>query len=113
MTTGDRIKALRIKHDMSQEELGEKLGVQKAAIHKYENGIIVNLKRSTIAKLAKILNTTPAYLLCLDENEKPATKYNGDGMSGLDVRIMEGFQELSPERKRLLIAQIEAWLSIE
>lgn len=36
MTTGEKIKMLRVKKGMSQEELGKKVGVQKAAINKYE-----------------------------------------------------------------------------
>lgn len=47
MTTGEKIKMLRVKKGMSQEELGKKVGVQKAAINKYEKGIVVNLKMST------------------------------------------------------------------
>ena len=36
MTTGERIRQLRIEHQLTQEELGAKVGVQKAAIYKYE-----------------------------------------------------------------------------
>lgn len=71
MTTGERIKYLRIQKGMSQEELGAKLGVQKSAIHKYESGLVVNLKRSTIARLAEALDTTPAYLMGYDEPASP------------------------------------------
>ena len=70
MTTGDRIRQLRTQLGMSQEELGEKIGVKKAAIHKYENGLVVNLKRSTIRKLAVALNTTPSDLLGFYDLEK-------------------------------------------
>lgn len=66
MTTGDRIKQRRLDLKMSQEELGSLVGVKKAAIHKYENNVVVNLKRSMIAKLANALNTTPAYLMGWD-----------------------------------------------
>lgn len=69
MTTGERIRQLRIEHDMTQEELGEKIGVQKAAIYKYENGLIVNLKRTTLEKLALVLDTTPTYLMGLEDVE--------------------------------------------
>ena len=58
MTTGEKIKMLRVKKGMSQEELGKKVGVQKAAINKYEKGIVVNLKMSTIAKLADALSSS-------------------------------------------------------
>ena len=67
MTTGDRIRQLRLEHHMTQEELGAKVGVQKAAIYKYENSLVVNLKRSTIEKLAAALDTTPTYLMGMEE----------------------------------------------
>ena len=63
MTTGERIKALRISAKMTQEELGAAIGVQKAAVHKYESGLVVNLKPSIIINLAYTLNTTPEYLM--------------------------------------------------
>lgn len=48
------IKKLRIQNHLTQEQLGEKLGVQKSAIAKYEKGRVENLKRSTIQKMAEI-----------------------------------------------------------
>ena len=68
MTTGDKIKTLRIQHGMTQEELGEKVGVKKSAIYKYENGIVVNLKRSTIEKLAKVLEVSPSWLIGIEDD---------------------------------------------
>ena len=50
MTTGQRIKALRLAKNPSQQELGALVGVKKAAIHKYESGIVVNLKRATVER---------------------------------------------------------------
>ena len=67
MTTGERIRALRQAAKLSQEELGARIGVQKAAIHKYETGLVVNLKKFTLEKLAQALHTTPAYLLGLED----------------------------------------------
>lgn len=60
---GDRIRNLRIRLNMTQEELGKKLNLQKSAIAKYENGRVENIKRSTIPKLAEALDTTPSYLM--------------------------------------------------
>lgn len=67
MTTGERIRQLRIEKDMTQEMLGEKIGVKKAAIYKYENGLVVNLKRDIIEKLANVLEVSPSYLMGLDD----------------------------------------------
>lgn len=67
MTTGERIKMLRKEHNLTQEELGAKIGVQKAAIQKYEKGTVKNIKRDSLIKLAKYLDTTPEYLLGWDD----------------------------------------------
>ena len=40
MNMAERIKERRISLGFTQEELGEKLGLQKSAIAKYENGQI-------------------------------------------------------------------------
>ena len=71
MTTGERIKSARIAAGMTQSELAQKVGVQFAAIHKYETGKIVNLKRDMIGKLASALNVRPAYLLCVTDDPSP------------------------------------------
>ena len=63
MTIGQRIRRLRLEHGLSQEELGAKVGLQKAAINKYETGTVVNLKPAIVEGLAKVLHTTPAYLM--------------------------------------------------
>ena len=59
MTTGERIKMLRKEHNLTQEELGAKIGVQKAAIQKYEKGTVKNIKRDSLIKLAQCLDTSP------------------------------------------------------
>ena len=73
-TTGKRIKNARKAAGLTQTELAEKVGVKCAAIHKYENGLVVNLKRDTIDNLAKALNVKPSYLLCIDEEQPTTTK---------------------------------------
>ena len=40
---GDRIKNLRINNKMTLEEVGEKIGVSKQTLYKYENNIITNI----------------------------------------------------------------------
>ena len=72
MTTGERIKALRLQHGMTMEELAQKIGLQKAAIYKYESGLVVNLKRDVIEKLANVFGVSPSYIMCMeDEPQAP------------------------------------------
>ena len=68
MTMGERIKQLRKKQGLTQEELGKYIGVKKAAIMKYEKGDVQNMKRSSIEILSKLFGVTPSYLMCINEN---------------------------------------------
>ena len=70
MHVGDYIKQLRTTKGMTQEELGAKIGVQRAAVQKWEAGITQNLKRSTIQILAKLFDVSPASFFDDDTNIK-------------------------------------------
>ena len=50
----DRVRSLRLEHKMTLQEVADSVGLQKAAIYKYEHGLIVNPKRTLIDKLAKL-----------------------------------------------------------
>ena len=52
MTIGDRIKQLRRKNSLTQDDLAEKLSTTKQTIHKYENNIITNIPADKIESLA-------------------------------------------------------------
>ena len=60
MNIGSYIKKLRTENGYSQEELGALLGVQRAAVQKWECGTVKNLKRDTIKKLSEIFNVPPS-----------------------------------------------------
>lgn len=102
MTTGERIRQLRIEHHLTQEELGAKVGVQKAAIYKYENGLIVNLKRSTIEKLALVLDTTPTYLMGMEDDEPEQT-----ALTPAQASLLAVFNELNEEGQSKVIGYAE------
>ena len=53
---GEKIKRLRTEKGMTLEELGNKVGVGKSTVRKWENGIIANMKRDKIQKLADALD---------------------------------------------------------
>jgi transcriptional regulator with XRE-family HTH domain len=69
MKTSEKIRNLRLEKGLSQEALGNLVGVQKSAINKYEKGRVVNIKRSTLQKLADALGVSPAELLDDTETE--------------------------------------------
>lgn len=59
-TVGDYIKKLRKSKNLTQEELGKIVGVQRAAVQKWESGQTHNLKRDTIQKLSNFFNVSPS-----------------------------------------------------
>lgn len=62
---GLRIKELRIKNGLSQDQLAEKLGMNRVNISHYERGKITNIPSDVLTKIADILNTHTDYLLGL------------------------------------------------
>lgn len=67
MEIGEYIKQLRTKKGISQEELGKVVGVQRAAVQKWEAGKVQNLKRGTIKKLADYFNVSPVNFISNDD----------------------------------------------
>ena len=67
MEMGEKIYNLRIEKGLTLEELGNLVGVGKSTVRKWEKGMISNMKRDKIAKLASALDTTPAYLMGWEE----------------------------------------------
>ena len=70
----DILKQERLKKGYTQEELGKRVGLKKSAIHKYENGLVVNPGRSLIFKFAQALGVSPAYLLGIEDESKDNEK---------------------------------------
>ncbi len=62
MSMGDIIKTNRIRLGLSQGQLGERVGVNKAAVQKWESGAVENIKRSKIKQLSEIFGITPTEL---------------------------------------------------
>ena len=112
MDMGTKIKLLRVGSGMTQEELGKRLGVKRAAINKYESGIIVNLKRSTIEELCKIFDVSPQFLL--DDNYIPPRTYSEPEHPPIlpdftheELLILAYMRELNDEGKALVVDYME------
>ena len=68
MTIGEKIKQLRQELQLPVEDVAKRLNKNKATVYRYENNDIENLPVSVLAPLAKILRTTPEYLMGWTEN---------------------------------------------
>ena len=86
MTTGERIKLQRKKLSMSAEQLAEKVNLSPATIYRYEKGDIEKVPADILKKIARALNSSPAYLMGWEPDSKSP--------------IPAGFQPL-PKRDRI------------
>lgn len=68
MSIGNRIKDMRQRSGLSVDELALRLGKNRATVYRYENGDIENLPVSVLEPLAKVLETTPEYLMGWTDN---------------------------------------------
>lgn len=81
---GTRIKYLRSLSNMSQEELGRRVGVQRAAINKYEKGSVTNIPIATIEKIANVFNVSPTFIVGWNNSESNPL--------ATEVRIIQGIK---------------------
>lgn len=58
-----RIRELRARQGLTLEQIAQQVGVGRSTVRKWETGIIENMRRDKIAKLAAALHTTPGYLM--------------------------------------------------
>lgn len=64
------VKKRREMLHLTLEEVGKRTGVSKATVQRWESGEIENVRRDKIVKLAKALETTPAYLMGWEEQKE-------------------------------------------
>ncbi len=111
---GERIKYLRTLADMSQEELGNRVGVQRAAINKYEKGIVTNIPIATIEKIAYTFDVSPTYIVGWDNVEANALSAEVKVLQGVKrfygsnvVEIIEIYTQLNPTGKKRVLQHLE------
>ena len=102
MDIGRRIKDARLTKGLTQEELGNIVGLQKSAIAKYESGRVVNIKRSTLQKLANALDLRGSDLI-IESNPKEAAELSAKVL--LDGELMvaiEKYYTLTAEKQKMI-----------
>lgn len=66
---GQRIKEKRLEKGLSLEALGKMLGVQRAAVSKWEHGAVENISQAKIGQMAKIFGCSPSWLMGYDDEK--------------------------------------------
>lgn len=101
MTMAETIRMLRLQRGITQEELGKIIGVQKSAIRKYESGMVENIPRSSIKRMADFFEVSPSYLMGW-EDETPAPELTESERAWIEL-----YRKLSPDVRETFVTLIE------
>ena len=98
---------------MSQEELGRRVGVQRAAIQKYEKGSVTNIPLTTIEKIADVFEVSPTYIVGWDSKESNPLAAEVKVIHGVQrfygkeaVEVLEGFTTISKQGKKRVLQYV-------
>ena len=69
ITLQERLKDLRVPHNLNLEELAKLTGISKSALGNYENNDYKEINHGNLVTLAQFYNVSTDYLLCLTENK--------------------------------------------
>lgn len=93
MTVGEKIRKLRREREWTQEELGERVQIDKRNVSKYETGHL-NPSKKTVEKFAEAFGVSPVELL-FDAKTEPSLAIE-------DPELLNLFREVAsmPEKSR-------------
>lgn len=99
-----KIRDLRQLHGLTLEQIAQQVGVGRSTVRKWETGLISNMRRDKIAKLAAALHTTPGYLMGWEDD--PSTKPE-DATNNVNI-IRIAARDGSYEERKLTDQQLSA-----
>lgn len=105
MDISKKIKELRIRKDLSLEQVGDYVGVSKATVLKWESGQIKNMRRDKIVRLAEILGITPGDLLGWNDSIEQSNLAFSLSLTEHEVALIEAYRAnpaMQPAVNRLL-----------
>lgn len=110
-TIYERIKQRRKELGLSADDVASSLGVSRATIYRYESSEIEKLPITILEPLAKILRTSPAYLMGWTNCELPIP--SGDPQYNTEEQnLVNNYRELDERGKGAVQTTIEYELKV-
>lgn len=111
MVKGIRLKQLRIKISLSQTEAARRLGISKQTLYKYEKEIVTNIPSDVVEHMAKLYETTPAYIMgWTDDPNKTAEDLLKEAYikSAETKEFIDLFQNATPEAQSAAVLVLKS-----
>lgn len=98
---GDRLRAIRKEHGLTQQNIADVLGVDRTTYTVYEGGSITP-SPATLVKLSQIYNVTVGYLIGVEENH-PELRKIPDEKQEKKLLSSDPISLLKKEEKELML----------
>ena len=103
----NRIAQLRKEKGLNQVGLGMKLNVSQKMISAYESGLH-QPSIDTLLELSKIFNVSVDYIIGNSNIKAMAEKFSQDGLSEMEIKLLDLFKKLDKEKQQQAIGIIFA-----
>ena len=100
MDIGERIKTRRKEIGLSAEQVADQLKVSPATIYRYESSDFANMRIDKLEPIAKVLKTTPAYLMGWED--KKENGLDNDDPEELII-LNRTAKKMTPEKQKKLL----------
>lgn len=110
-TKGRNILQARKKAGLTLEELGEKVGVSKATIKRYETGEITNIPSDRIELIAKATGVSESFIMGWEELKEDNASFHAYMLKDKKLQDMvKKYYQLSDNDKELINNMIDSLL---
>jgi len=104
-TVGERLKAARVRAQMTQEQVAHRVGVSRGVISQWETGLIEKIAAAHLAGCAKVLRVSLDWLLSgidgeVEETEPPC--YGADNAE----ELLHAWQMLTASQRAHYLEEI-------
>ena len=115
MLISERIFKLIKEKKMTQKDFAERVGIAGSTVSEWKKKK-TNPSSDKIMDICSVLGVTPEQLLTgngIDKNSEDSENFNGGYITQYDMRIIEAFHEMDEERKKRLLAYVDALASVK
>jgi transcriptional regulator with XRE-family HTH domain len=111
MNIGERLSERRKELGFTLEYVAKIVGVGKSTVRKWETGIIQNMRQDKIAKLAKALQVSPAYIMGWTDEKKEDTDSATEIEKSISSLLAERNIKLTNKDLSAIIKIVAAYIS--
>lgn len=102
----NKLRTKRLENNLSLQEVADKLGISKVTVSRYETLDITNIPSDKIEGMAKLYNTTPAYLMGWEEDKSDVDLDKSDDFK----MVARDYNKLSEDKKKLFKSMMKNFI---